>query len=81
MFQSGDPITAKRDINIISEPASKRNMPASPEFRNTGGNIGIIKVLIKIKSQHFSQTDGHIRIAAEVKNKAALYKPECQAMK
>ena len=67
MFQSGDPITAKRDINIISEPASKRNMPASPEFRNTGGNIGIIKVLIKIKSQHFSQTDGHIRIAAEVK--------------
>ena len=41
-------------------------MPSSPEFRDTGGNIRIIKVLDKIESQHFTEADCHIGITAKI---------------
>ena len=42
-------------------------MPSSPEIRDAFRRIRIIKVLHKLKSQHLSETDRHIRISAEVK--------------
>ena len=36
MFQCGDTVTPEWNINIIPEPASKRNMPTAPEFGYTG---------------------------------------------
>ena len=41
-------------------------MPASPEFRNGTGNVRIIEIFIEVKPEHFSQSDGHIRISAEI---------------
>ena len=42
-------------------------MPSPPEFSDTLGNVRIVKVLFKIKSEHFPQSDRHIRITAEIK--------------
>ena len=42
-------------------------MPASPEFRDTGGNIRIIKVLRETEAEHSAQPQGHIAVAREVK--------------
>ena len=39
---------------------------AAPEFRDAGGNVRIIKVLVEIEAQHLSKTDGHIGISAEI---------------
>ena len=62
----GNTVASQWDVDVIAEPASKRNMPAAPEFRDAGGNVRIIKVLVEIESQHLSKTDGHIGISAEI---------------
>ena len=59
-------VSAQRNIDIIPEPAGQRDVPASPEFRNGTGNVRIIEVFVEVESEHFSQSDGHIRISAEI---------------
>ena len=44
-------------------------MPSSPEFSNTFGNIRVIKVFNKFKSEHFSKPNGHIGITGKIKVK------------
>src|SRR5262245_45621378 len=41
-------------------------MPASPEFGYRRRAVGRIKILRKDKTEHQSQANGHIRVAAEV---------------
>ena len=62
----GNTVASQWDIDVITEPASERNMPAAPEFRDAGGDVRIIKVLVEIEPQHLSKTDGHIGISAEI---------------
>ena len=59
--------SAQREIDIVPEPGPKGNMPAPPELSDTPGNVGIIKVFIKMKTKYPAQTNGHIRIAREIK--------------
>ena len=66
MSACGNTVASQWDVDVITEPASKRNMPAAPEFRDAGGNVRIIKVLVEIEAQHLSKTDGHIGISAEI---------------
>ena len=42
-------------------------MPAPPEFRNTLGDIRIIKIFKEVKAKHPTQADRHIRISRKVK--------------
>lgn len=42
-------------------------MPPSPEYRNRSGYIRIVEIFFKVESEHLSQSNCHIRIAAEVK--------------
>ena len=67
MLSLTHPISSKRDIDIIAEPCAQRNVPSSPEFRDTFRHIGIKKVLFKFKTEHLPKTDRHIRISAEIK--------------
>ena len=62
----GNAGAAEREIYIIPEPVSQRDMPSSPEFRHGFGNIGIIKILLKLKTEHLCQSDRHIGITAEI---------------
>ena len=58
---------AKGDIDVIAEPRTERNMPATPKFRDASGKVRIIKVLRKLIAEHFCHADSHIGITAEVK--------------
>ena len=60
------PVSAQRNVDIIPEPAGQGDMPTPPELRNGTGNIRIVEVFIEVKPEHLSQTDGHIRISAEI---------------
>ena len=42
-------------------------MPAAPKFCHGFGHIGVIKVFNEVKAKNLTQTDGHIRIAGEIK--------------
>lgn len=64
---SGNTVPAKGDIYIVPEPESQRNMPSSPEFSDTFGNIGIIEVFRKMETENSSEADGYIRVAGKVK--------------
>ena len=67
MFQLGNPVASKRNVDIFPEPGTQGDMPSSPEVGNTLGNIGIIEVSHKFKAKHLSEAYCHIGVAAEVK--------------
>ena len=41
-------------------------MPSAPELLNRTGQVWIIKVFTNIESEHFTQTDGHIRETGKI---------------
>ena len=41
-------------------------MPSAPELLNRTGQVWIIKVFTNIESEHFAQTDGHIRETGKI---------------
>ena len=62
-----DPVSAERNVQVIPEPASERNMPSSPEFRDTSRNIRIIKVFRKPEAENAPESDCHIAVTGKVK--------------
>ena len=74
-----DTISTQWNIYIIAKPGAQGNVPASPEFCDTFGKIGIIKVFYKIKTKDTTKSDGHITIAGKieinVKREADCIKP------
>ena len=60
-------VAAKGDIQIFFKPGGQRNMPSAPKFLDTAGNIRIVEILLKRKSEHAAQPDGHIAVARKVK--------------
>lgn len=59
-------VTAQRDVQIVLEPGGQRHMPSAPEFLNGTRNVGIVKVLKEVKSEHVTHTDSHVGVTAEV---------------
>lgn len=59
-------VAAQRDVDIIAEPGSQRHVPAPPEFRDTGGNIGVVEVFKEIKAEDPAQPDRHVAVARKV---------------
>ena len=41
-------------------------MPASPELRNAGGDVGIIEVFEEIEAEDLSESDCHIAVSREI---------------
>ena len=42
-------------------------MPAAPEFGYIAGNVRVVEILPKVETKHLPQSNGHIRVAGEVK--------------
>ena len=53
-------------IEIITEPITEGDMPASPKASDAGGEIGEVEVLWELKAYKECCASGHIHIAAEV---------------
>ena len=58
--------SAEQKVQIITEPCSKRHMPASPELCDRYRNIRIIEVFEEMESKHSAESNRHIAIVAEI---------------
>ena len=59
-------VATHRDIHIVTEEATQRDMPPSPEVGDGITTIGMTEVLVEVEAQTAPQSDSHIRIAGEV---------------
>src|SRR5690349_1558648 len=59
-------ITTKRNIDIISEPCTQRNMPSIPEFTHGLTKVGLTEIRCEFKAHYTSDTCCNIRIAREI---------------
>lgn len=77
------PTSSQGHIQIIAEPSGKRDMPASPEFRDIAGKIGKGKIPHQTKSKQSSRSDCDIGVAGKVsvnlKAKENSSKQQCTA--
>lgn len=53
-------VAAEGNVDVFLEPCGKGDMPSAPEFADTAGNIGVIKVFEKLKPEHSAETYCHI---------------------
>lgn len=75
--QEGDPqiaqgppctasVPAKRNIEVIPQPAGKSDVPASPEFLYAGGLVGRIEVLRQMNVEKERAADGHVAVGRKI---------------
>ena len=60
-------VSAQRNINIVSEPGAKRDVPSPPKVGNTAGNIWIVECLDEMETENLSQPYRHIGIPGKIK--------------
>ena len=41
-------------------------MPAAPEFTGRNGQIGIIEVFKKLKTEHLTESDRHVGVSGKI---------------
>ena len=58
--------TAQREIHIVAKPRTERHVPATPEFGDGLREVGIVEVLEELESEHASEANRHVGVAAEV---------------
>ena len=59
-------VTTKRDIQVLLKPCRQRDMPSVPEFFYACSTIWIPEILLETKTIHFSKTNSHITVSAEI---------------
>lgn len=59
-------VAAQGNVDVIPEPARKRDMPAPPKFGDATGDIGQIEVSRAIKAKQGSQAVAHLTVTGEV---------------
>ena len=57
---------AERDVDIITEPAAHRDMPALPEICDAVRDKRIVEVFREVEAQHAAEADRHIGITGKV---------------
>ena len=62
----GIAVTAKRNVQVVTPPARKRDVPTTPEFRGALCLVRAVEVLRQAESHEEGDTDGDVRIAREV---------------
>ena len=65
-FPFDNTTTTERNIDIISEPCCKGDVPFPPKLRYVTREIGIVEVTHQFDTKEFGSTDGNVRIAGEV---------------
>ena len=53
-------VAAEGNVDVFPEPCGKGDMPSAPEFADTAGDIGVIKVFEELKPEHSAETYCHI---------------------
>ena len=66
MPDASHPVSSQRDIDIVSQPAGKGDMPSSPEILNGRSKIGGTEVGGQADAQNSGGTKSDIRISREV---------------
>ena len=59
-------VAAQRDIDILPEPSTERDVPAAPELGDTLTDIGVVEVFEELEAEHITKTARHIRITGKV---------------
>ena len=59
-------VAAQRDIQIVAEPARKRDVPAPPEILDIRGLVWRIEVPRQFDPEHEGTADGHVAVAREI---------------
>ena len=59
-------VAAQGNVDVIPEPARKRDMPAPPKFGDATGDIRQIEVGRAIKAKQSSQAVAHLTVTGEV---------------
>ena len=62
-----DAVATKRDVDIVAKEPTERHVPTSPELGGALREVGVVEVPGVIEAHHLAKTDGHIRIAREIK--------------
>ena len=65
-FPSAASAAAQRNINVIPEPSSKRDMPTTPKLCYIPGEIREIKVTHQIDAKQAGRANGNIGISGKV---------------
>ena len=69
---AGDTETAasERNVDVIANPSTERDMPALPEFLEIAREIGPTKVLRQSDAEHAGQADGNVTVPTEIEKNA-----------
>ena len=59
-------IAAERDVEVFAKPGREGDVPSAPEVGEGGCEVGGIEVFGEEESEHESESDGHVRVPAEV---------------
>lgn len=59
-------IAAEGNVEVVTEPGGKRDMPAAPEFGEGAGEVGAAEVDGEVEAEEFGHADGHVGVAGEV---------------
>ncbi len=59
-------VAAEGNIDIVAEESAEGHMPATPEFRCTSGNIGVVEVFEEVETENSAEAYCHIGITGEV---------------
>ena len=65
-FPGAFAIATKGDVQVVTQPAGQRQMPAAPEILDAASQIRLVKVFREVKAQHQAQADGHGTVAGKV---------------
>src|SRR3954452_3322441 len=60
------PVAAERDVEVVTQEAGERHVPASPEVAKAGRAIRAVEVLRKDEAHQQRQPDRDVRVAGEI---------------
>src|SRR2546423_9487934 len=59
-------VAAKGDVQVIAQPARKRDVPARPEFAEASRKVRPVEVDSEVEPENARETDGDARVAGKI---------------
>ena len=56
------PVSAHGDVDIVTEKATQRDVPAAPKLGDGATDVRMVEVFVEMKAQTASHADGHVGI-------------------
>ena len=64
--QRAPPVSVKRNVEIIAEPAGQGHVPPAPEGAEACSAVGVIEVFRQPNPKQKTETDSHVAVAGEI---------------